>query len=66
MDVKFPDVSVDLSETDGNVFSIIGKVKKALERAGHREAADEFRTKAMEAESYDDVIQLAMSMVDVN
>ncbi len=65
-DIKFPDVEVELSDTDSNVFSIIGKVKKALKRAGHHEAAQEFSDEAMRQESYDDVIQLAMRTVDVS
>jgi hypothetical protein len=40
--VKFPGVTVPMVGQDGNVFSIIGRVKKALERAGHREAAHTF------------------------
>ena len=51
--------------TDGNVFSIIGTVKRALERAGQRERASEFVTKAMQAKSYDEVLALCFEYVDV-
>lgn len=63
---KYPDVEVQLSGRDGNVFGIIGDVTGALRRAGHREAAKEFAGAAMNAESYDEVIQLALDTVDVS
>ena len=54
-----------LTETDGNVFAIIGAVSKALKRAGLPEAAKEFAAKAMSSESYDAVLQLCFDYVDV-
>ena len=59
------DVTVRLTETDGNVFAIIGAVNKALRRAGHEADASEFTASAMAAQSYDEVLQLVMSTVDV-
>lgn len=64
MEVKFPDVEVQLSGQDGNAFSIIGRVSQALKRAGHREGAEEFRQAAFAAESYDAVLQLVMRTVE--
>lgn len=64
--VKYPDVSVQLSGMDGNVYLIIGLVSKALKRAGRREAAQDFKNAAMSCGSYDEVLQLAMRTVDVN
>lgn len=66
MDVKYPDVSVQLTGGDGNVFAIIGAVKKALQRAGQRDAANEFANNALKCESYDAVLQLAMTTVEVS
>lgn len=59
------DVQVQLSGTDGNVFAIIGRVKQALERAGHREEAKAFTAAAFRAESYDAVLVLCMQTVEV-
>jgi hypothetical protein len=53
-----------LTGTDGNVFAIIGKVSKALVKAGMRERADEFKKKAMSQKSYDDVLILLHEYVD--
>ena len=59
------DVSVQLTGEDGNVFSIIGRVTKAMKRSDWSEFADEFKTKALEAKSYDEVLQLCMEYVEV-
>lgn len=64
-DILFPDVTVELSGGEGNVYVLIGKVKQALNRAGHHVEASTFSTTAMQSESYDDVIQLIMQTVTV-
>ena len=56
---------VKLTGTDGNVFSIVGKVSKALKRDGKTEEAKEFTSKAFSSGSYDEVLQLAMEYCDV-
>ncbi|MFJ1837855.1 hypothetical protein ACIOJ9_28795 [Streptomyces sp. NPDC088175] len=63
---QHPDVTVQLSGEDGNVYSVIGIVQKALRRAGHHEAATAFGRTALGSQSYDEVIQLAMRTVDVS
>jgi hypothetical protein len=50
---------------EGNVFAIIGRVSATLKRAGLEEQANEFRDKAFNAGSYDEVIQLAMKYTEV-
>ncbi len=63
--VKFPDVQVQLTGTDGNAFAIIGRVSRALKRAGHPESAvKEFQDEAMSGD-YDHLLQTAMKYVDV-
>ena len=57
--------TVRLVGEDGNVFNIIGRVSKALKRAGQPEKAGEFTAKAFSAGSYDEVLQLAMRYVTV-
>jgi hypothetical protein len=63
---KYPDVEVQLSGEDGNVFLVIGRVERALKREGLYAAAREFNAAAHNAQSYDEVIQLAMDTVDVS
>jgi hypothetical protein len=50
---------------DGNVFNVIGRVRRALRQAGEEGKAAEFTDKAFRAESYDRVLQLAQEYVDV-
>jgi len=54
-----------LTGVDGNVFVIIGTVSKTLKRAGLNDKAKEFSDKAMQQESYDDVLRLCFEYVDV-
>ena len=57
---------VRLTDVDGNVFMIIGTVRKALQRAGLNDEAEEFTKKAHNAESYDKVLQLCMEYCEVS
>lgn len=58
---------VQLSGTDGNVFSIIGLVSNALKHAGQEDRAAEFRHRATNAKSYTDIIgSLVHEYVDVS
>ena len=54
-----------LTGEDGNVFSIIGRVSKALRRSGQPERATEFTDAAMACASYDEVLQLCFKYVEV-
>lgn len=63
---KYPDVEVQLSEQDGNVFGIIGRIAKALKRAGYEAwEVKEFEEMMMGSESYDEALQRAMRTVNV-
>ena len=60
------DVEVDLSNSDGNAFMILGKVRKALRQAGATEnQLKEFSDDAMSGD-YDHVLQTCMKWVEVN
>lgn len=65
MNVKYPDVTVKLVGEDGNAFSILGKVKNALRRAGvPKTEIDAFLKEAM-AGDYDHLLITAMEWVNV-
>ena len=51
--------------TDGNVFSIIGRVKQSLKKAGQEERTREFVERAFQAKSYDEVLKLCDDYVDI-
>ena len=73
MDVKYPEIDVQLTGGDGNAFAIIGAVTKALRRArtadGQRivsqEEIAEFQREATSGD-YDNVLATAMRWVDVS
>lgn len=54
-----------LTETDGNVFAIIGTVSRALVKAKQADKAVEFKQRAFAAKSYDEVLQLCFEYVEV-
>lgn len=63
---RYPHVEVELSDGDGNAFFILGRVTKALRRAGaSQEELNEFRTEATSGD-YDNVLQTAMRWVEVS
>lgn len=65
MEVKYPDVEVQLSGEDGNAFAILGTVSRALKRAGHGDAVSEFMDEAT-AGDYDELLQTCMRWVVVS
>ena len=64
---QFPDVHVQLSGQDGNVFAIIGRVRRALMQAGAtQEQLDRFWEEVSSAGSYDQALIVVMRWVDVS
>lgn len=62
---KYPHVSVRLTETDGNAFSVIGTVRQALRRSEGIDVAEAFVREAM-AGDYDHVLRTCMAWVEVD
>lgn len=60
----YPQVTVQLAGKDGNAFAIAGRTRKALERAGHYDAAKEFFNQALSGD-YDHLLQTVMKWVTV-
>ena len=66
MEVKYPNVKVQLSEEDGNAFSIIGRVRRALLKGGVApDQIEEYCKEAMSGD-YDHLLQTTMKWVDVS
>jgi len=62
---KFPEVEVELIGEDGNAFMVIGKVQKAMKRAGvEKSDIDEFMAEAMSGD-YDHLLQTVLATVAV-
>ena len=66
MEVKYPEIEIELSGTDGNAFAIMGKVTKALKRAGvSSDEIDEFLAECQSGD-YDHLLQTCMQWVEVS
>lgn len=65
-DVKYPEIAVQLTGTDGNAMSVIGRITAALRR--NKVSNDEINQFVEEAMSgdYDNVLATAMRWVDVS
>jgi hypothetical protein len=51
---------------DGNVFNVVGRVSAALRKAGRRDLATEFTSRALSSSSYDAVLALCSEYVEVS
>lgn len=64
MKPKYPHITVNLSDCDGNAFAILGRVRKAMRRAKvSEEEITEFSHEAM-AGDYDHLLQAVMRTVE--
>ena len=65
MEVKFPDVEVQLTGVDGNAFAILGAVQRSLKKAGvDAEVSNEFLDEATSGD-YDYLLATVMRWVKV-
>lgn len=62
----YPHVHVQLTGHDGNAYNIIGRVATAIRKQVGDDAAKQFTEAAFAAKSYDDLLNLAMTTVDVH
>ncbi len=58
-------VVVQLSGEDGNAFSIMGRVYRAMKRAGVDQATMDAYMKEAQSGDYDHLLQVTMAYVDV-
>lgn len=66
MDVRYPDIEVQLSGEDGNAYGVLGHMQRALRAAGlDPDTIGEFRTEAMSGD-YDHLLQTCMRWVEVS
>lgn len=62
---KHPDVTVQLTGEDGNIFFILGRATQALKRAGYAEDAEILAEEVMASDDYDEALQVVMRTVNV-
>ena len=66
MNVKFPEIDVQLSGEDGNAFAIMAAVSRAMRRGGcSKEDIDTYTCEAMSGD-YDHLLQTTMNTVNVS
>ena len=64
-EIRYPDITVQLTGNDGNAFMIIGAVSRALRRHGvGKEEIDAFTKEAMSGD-YNHLLATCMKWVDV-
>jgi len=62
--MKYPEIEVQLTGEDGNALSIIGRVRRALNRGGvSREEQDEFQKEALSGD-YNHVLSTCQKWVN--
>ncbi len=63
--MKYPEITVKLSGTDGNAFAILGKVQNALRIANVPASEIKEFMKEATSKDYDHLVQTAMAYVNV-
>ena len=58
------DIRVKLTGETGNAFFILGKVKAALIKAGHKELAENYVREATSGD-YDNLLKITMDYIEV-
>lgn len=54
-----------LIDTDGNIFALLGKVRKTLKRNGMRCKVDEVTEKVTNSKSYDEALMVLSDYVKI-
>ncbi len=65
-EIKYPDIEVQLTGHDSDAFMIIGRVCKALRKAGLTDADVSTFSEEATSGDYDNVLQTAMRWVSVS
>jgi hypothetical protein len=66
MEIKYPEIKVQLVGLDGNAYSIMGRVSAALKEAGvSKEEIDEYYAESTSGD-YDHLLQTAIKWVSVS
>ncbi len=66
VDCKYPKIKVRLSGENGNAYSILGRVRRAMLKGGVPESEVAEFSKEARAGDYDHLLQTVMGWVDVS
>lgn len=64
LEIPFTDAVVQLTGKDGNAFSIIGVVRRAIRKSNHPELEQDFMREATQGD-YDQLLRACMRYVSV-
>lgn len=59
-------IEVQLTGQDGNIFAIMGRVKRAMRREGFEEESKEMAKEVMSCHSYSDALEIIADYVEVS
>jgi hypothetical protein len=62
---KYPDITVQLTGTDGNAYALLGRVSRALRRAGVCQAERDIFMQEATQGNYAELLQTIMRWVEV-
>ncbi len=65
-DIKYPNVTVQLTGTDGNAFAVMGACRRAARRAGVSKEEIELFTAECTSGDYDHLLATCMAWFDVS
>lgn len=66
LDIKYPEIEVQLVGEDGNAFAIMGRVTKAMRRAGLPKAEIDLFHEECTSGDYPHLLQTCMKWVSCN
>ena len=66
LSVKHPDISVQLTGQDGNVFNLMDVVIRALRSNGFGNEVEDFISEVTSSKSYHEALAVMMQWVDVH
>lgn len=65
MTAKYPEITVQLSGEDGNIFHILGRIRSAMRQQGvDSDEIDRFSEQIAAAKSYDEALRVCIEWVD--
>lgn len=63
--VKYPDITIQLTGEDGNIFYILGRVRKLMKQHGILDQFRQFQDEVYESDNYNQALQVVMTWFNV-
>lgn len=66
IEIKHPEIEIELTGSDGNAFSVLGHVRSSMRRAGINSSEIQAFTTEATSGDYDHLLQTVMKWVSVS